>query len=188
MTFVRTFVAVLLADELKSRISEVQRQAKKLAPDVKWVEPENFHITLKFLGNIRECALDDVFSAVEDAAKSYPKFEVSVGGLGTFPNVKNARVVWVGIEAGHEKLAALASAIDVRLAELGFPQEDRDFKSHITIGRVKSKKHLGALAQGIEKIKADNLGTQKVSSIAVMQSTLRPEGPVYSPLRVVDLP
>ncbi|MDH7601244.1 MAG: RNA 2',3'-cyclic phosphodiesterase [Armatimonadota bacterium] len=187
MTFVRTFVAVLLADELKSRISEVQEQAKKLAPDVKWVEPENFHITLKFLGNVREDALAGVLSAVEDAVKDYQKFEVSVAGVGAFPNPKNARVVWVGVESGQERLASLAATIDAKLAELGFPREERDFKSHITIGRVKSKKHLGALARGIAKIEARSLGTQEVRSVAVMQSVLRPEGPVYSPLRVIEL-
>jgi 2'-5' RNA ligase len=187
MTLIRTFVAVLLGDELKKRISEVQNQAKKFAPDVKWVAPDNFHITLKFLGNIREDALSSVFSAVESAVKDYSRFEVAVGGLGAFPNPKNARVVWVGVEEGHDKLASLAAAIDAKLAEQGFPKEDRDFRSHITIGRVKDRRHVGKLAQGISSITAGRLGRQPVCSIAVMKSVLRPEGPEYLPLKLVDL-
>jgi 2'-5' RNA ligase len=187
MTVVRTFVAVLLADELRKRISEVQEQAKKLAPDVKWVAPDNFHATLKFLGNVREDALEAVFSAVEEAAGAFSAFELSMSRLGAFPNARNARVVWVGIEDGRDELAALASAVDARLAKLGFPREERDFKSHITIGRVKSSKRLDDLARGIDEIDASDLGRQTVSSVAVMQSDLRPTGPVYTPLRVCEL-
>ncbi|MGQ9455377.1 MAG: RNA 2',3'-cyclic phosphodiesterase [Armatimonadota bacterium] len=187
MTFVRTFVAVLLADELKTRIAEVQRQAKELAPSVKWIEPENFHITLKFLGNVREDALSGIFNAVDQVAGRFPNFELSIAGLGAFPNPRSARVVWVGVKQGREELAKLAGAIDTALTKLGFPKEAREFKSHITIGRVKNAKHLGSLAQKFDEIDATNVGRQIVSSVAVMKSTLKPEGAVYSPLRIVEL-
>jgi 2'-5' RNA ligase len=186
MTVVRTFVAVLLADELRKRISEAQEQVKKLAPDVKWVAPDNFHVTLKFLGDVREDALGGVFSAVEEAAKAFAPFELSMSGLGAFPNARNARVVWAGIEDGRDELAALASAVDVGLVKLGYPKEERDFKSHITIGRVKTSRRLDDLARGIDEIDAGEIGRQTVSSVAVMQSDLRPEGPIYTALRVVE--
>jgi len=184
---VRTFVAVLLGDELKKRISEVQEQTKKLAPNVKWVAPENFHVTIKFLGSVGEEALAGVFSAVEEAAKPFEAFEMSVSGLGAFPNPKNARVVWVGIKDGHDELARLASAVDVGLARLGFSKETRGFRSHITIGRVKTPGRLDRLARGIDEIDALDLGRQKVTDLAVMKSDLRPDGPIYTPLRIVAL-
>jgi 2'-5' RNA ligase len=187
MRVVRTFVAVLIAEELKQRIAEVQEQVKKLAPDVKWVAPENFHVTLKFLGNVSEDALPGVFAAVEAAAQAIPPFELSLSGLGAFPSPRNARVVWVGIENGREKLTDLARAVDARLSELGFDKEEREFKTHITIGRVKTSKHLDKLAEGIQQAEAGDMGTQPVTSVTVMQSELRPEGPVYSPLKVVEL-
>ena len=187
MKVVRTFVACLIADDLRKRISETQEQVKRLAPDVKWVAPENVHVTLKFLGDVREDALPGVFSAVEEAVGILSPFELSVSGLGAFPSPRNARVVWVGVDEGREQLVALASAVDKKLVKLGFAKEDREFKSHITIGRVKTSKFLDRLAQGIEEIDASSLGMQTVSSVVVMQSDLHPTGPVYTPLKSIGI-
>ncbi|MGC8862784.1 MAG: RNA 2',3'-cyclic phosphodiesterase, partial [Armatimonadota bacterium] len=121
------------------------------------------------------------------AASAFGPFKLSVSGLGAFPNPRNARVVWVGIEDGRDELGRLASAVDANLARFGFPKESRDFKSHVTIGRVKTSGRLDSLARGISKIDADNLGRQDVSSLAVMKSDLRPDGPVYTAMRVIDL-
>jgi RNA 2',3'-cyclic 3'-phosphodiesterase len=196
MTVVRTFVAVLIGDELRTRVSGVQEPLKKLAPDVKWVAPDNLHVTIKFLGNVREDDLPGVYRAVEEASGAVSQFDLSLSGLGAFPNARRARVVWVGIEEGREQLVKLASAVDSKLARLGFPKEEREFKSHITIGRVKepSRKDswrdgpsLERLASGINEIDASDLGSQRVSSVAVMRSELRPGGPVYSPLKEIAL-
>jgi len=187
MKHIRTFVAVLITEDLKRRIAEVQEQVKKLAPDVKWVAPANFHVTLKFLGGVREDILDNVFAAVEEAARTISPFELSISGLGAFPTPRRARVVWVGSQKGHEQMRELAQALDRNLAELGFEKEDREFKSHITIGRVKESRFLNKLAEGIAEIDAADLGSQQISSIAVMQSELQRSGPVYSPLKVIKL-
>lgn len=187
MSNIRAFVAVLMAEDLKKNIAKVQQSVKKLAPDVKWVAPENLHVTLKFLGDVLEDALPDVFAAVEQAARSISPFELSVSGLGAFPSPARARVVWVGVERGVEELRALASEVDTNLAELDFEKEEKEFRAHITIGRVRDGAHLGKLAEGIREIDASGLGVQRVSSIAVMRSDLRPDGPVYSPLRVAEL-
>lgn len=183
MMVIRTFVAVLIAEDLKANIAKVQEQVKKLAPDVKWVTPENFHVTIKFLGNVREDALSQVFSAVNEAAEKLAPFEMSFSGLGVFPNAAKARVVWVGIDQGCDELRRLADVVDKNLARLGYPKEDRAFKAHVTIGRVKEGKRLpGDVARSFEEIDAGDLGSQRVESIAVMQSELLREGPVYSPM------
>ena len=187
MKVIRTFVAVLIARDLKDKMSEVQEQVKKLAPDVKWVAPENFHVTLKFLGNVREDELSKVCAAVEEAVKSFAPFELSISGLGAFPNPARARVVWIGIDKGREELTGLATAIDKHLVKLGFEKEDKAFKAHITIGRVKTSKFLNKLADEIGNVDADNLGTQQVSDVVIMQSELLRGGPVYSPLSVIKL-
>ena len=187
MKVIRTFVAVLIAEDLKKKMSEVQEQVKKLAPDVKWVAPENFHVTMKFLGSVREDELAEVCAAVEEAVSPFSPFELSISGLGAFPSPARARVVWIGIEKGREQLSGLASAIDERLAGLGFEKEDKAFKAHVTIGRVKTSRFLKKLAEEIGSVDADNLGTQQVSSVVIMQSELLREGPVYSPLSVCKL-
>ena len=182
MKAIRTFVAVLIAEDLKGKIAQVQGQVKKLAPDVKWVAPENFHVTLKFLGSVREDEIEQVCTAVDDAARAFSPFEIAVSGLGAFPSPARARVVWTGIQVGREQLCDLAAAVDAGLSKLGFERENKAFKGHITIGRVKTSRHLGRLAAGIEGVDACDLGTQQVSSVAVMQSELLREGPVYSPV------
>jgi len=187
MKVIRTFVAILITDDLRRNISEVQARLKKLAPDVKWVAPKNFHVTLKFLGNILEDDLPDVYDAVEEAAKMLAPFDLSLEGLGAFPSPLKAKVVWVGIKDGRDKLIALASAVENNLADLGYEKEDRPFAAHITIGRVRQSKFLAKLAEGIDKVDSDDLGTQQVLSVAVMQSEILREGPIYSPLKLIKL-
>jgi len=187
MKVIRTFVAVLIDDDLRRRIAGVQDQLKRLAPDVKWVAPENLHVTMKFLGDVREDMLPDVFAAVEKAAGGFSPFDVSVSGLGAFPSPSRARVVWVGLGDGWEQLRDLASAVEANLAALGFAREDKEFKAHITIGRVKFSRFLDRLAEGFGEVESGGLGVQSVASIAVMRSELRPSGPVYTPLKMIPL-
>jgi 2'-5' RNA ligase len=187
MKVIRTFVAVLIDEDLKRGISEVQEFVKKLAPDVKWVAPESLHVTLKFLGGVPEDVIPEVNKAVDDAVRSHPCFDLSISGMGAFPNPARAKVVWVGIKDGGDDLKALASAVDESLSRLGFEREDRPFKAHITIGRVKMSKHLDDLAAGIRELDASDLGTQRVCGVAVMKSELLREGAVYTPLSVSKL-
>lgn len=184
---IRTFVAVLLDEEIRARIFRVQERVMKFASNVKWVAPENFHVTLKFLGNVRLNRLADVQAAVDEVARNFAAFDFSISGLGLFPTPKRPRVIWVGGEEGREQLIALANAVDNRLAKLGYEKEDRPFKSHVTIGRVKEGKPVPGLAEGLEEIDASGLGMQRVASIAVMESVLKPGGPSYTPLSVHKL-
>lgn len=185
MKVIRTFVAILIDESLKKVIAKVQSHVKKLAPDVKWVAPENFHITLKFLGNVVEDALPEVVKAVEEAMRGFSPFDLAISGVGAFPNPARARVVWVGSGEGRERLAQLASAVDRNLAKLGFEKEDKPFKAHITIGRVKISRFLRQLAEGIGKVDAENLGIQRISGVAVMRSELGREGPTYTPIKAI---
>jgi 2'-5' RNA ligase len=187
MRAIRAFVAVLIDDDLRNNISRVQNEVRKLAPDVKWVAPENLHVTLKFLGNVTEEALPKVFAAVEKAAQSIPAFDLSVTGLGAFPSPQRARVVWVGIEKGRDELIELAEAVESELVSAGFEREEKAFKAHITIGRARMDRPLKGLAEGFARIDASNLGSMRVSDIAVMQSDLKPGGPVYSAMKIVPL-
>jgi 2'-5' RNA ligase len=187
MDAVRTFVAVLIDEDLRNRITEVQGRIKKLAPDVKWVAPENLHVTLKFLGDVREDLLPKVFLAVEEAVQGLWPFNMSVSGIGAFPNARRARVVWIGLEDGEDRLRELAISINEKLAKLNFEREENEFKAHITIERVKTSRFLDELAKGLVEVDARNLGVQRVSSIAVMKSDLRRDGPIYTPLKIIEL-
>lgn len=183
----RTFVAVLIEDDLKNNISRVQAEVQKLAPDVKWVALENLHVTLKFLGDVQEDALPKVFAAAEEAARSVQPFELSIAGLGAFPSPRKARVVWVGVESGRESLIGLAAAVESELVRAGFTKEEKPFRAHITIGRARMDRPPRGLADGLNQVDAGTLGSQRVLSLAVMRSDLRPGGPIYSVMKTVPL-
>lgn len=179
---VRTFVAVLLDEGIRNRISDVQQRAMGLAPGVKWVPPENFHVTLKFLGDVRRDEISHVQAAIDEVTAKLPAFDLNIRGMGVFPTPRRPRVIWVGVEEGREQLVELAKAVENRLVKAGFDKEEKPFKSHITIGRVKEGKPVPGLAEGLEEIDTGELGVQRVASVAVMQSVLRPGGPIYTPL------
>ena len=179
---VRTFVAVLLDEELRRKISEVQERAKLLTPSVKWVAPDIFHVTMKFLGDVRRDKLSVVQSAMDEVAGSLTAFDLSIRGMGVFPTPRRPRVIWVGVEEGCEQLVALAKAIEQRLVRAGFEKDDKPFRSHITIGRVKEGKPVPGLTEGLDEIDTSELGTQRVASIHVMESVLKPGGPSYTPI------
>jgi 2'-5' RNA ligase len=184
---IRTFVAVCLDEELRSRISDVQERVMKLAPNVKWVAPDNFHVTLKFLGNVSPKRLSVVQAAMDEVAGSLAAFDLAISGTGVFPTPRRPRVIWAGVEEGREQLVALADAVEKVLVKAGFEKEEKPFRSHITIGRVKESKPVEGLVEGLEEIDTSGLGVQRVASISVMESVLRPGGPEYTPLSVHKL-
>jgi len=179
---IRTFVAVCLDAELRSGISVIQERVKKLAPNVKWVAPDNFHVTMKFLGNVRRDRLSVVQAAMDEVAGSLAAFDLTVSGMGVFPTPRRPRVIWVGVEEGRDQLVALAKAVEDRLVRAGFEKEEKPFRSHITIGRVKESKPVEGLVEGLGEIESGGVGVQRVDSITVMESVLRPGGPEYKPL------
>jgi len=184
---IRTFIAVKLTPEIISSISQVQEKLKGVGGRVKWVEPSNVHITLKFLGNITHEQLDKVIVATREALRPNGPFEVTASGLGTFPGKNNPRVIWIGIAEGKQELARLGKAIDKSLSKAGFPHEKREFSPHLTLGRVKSSEGRERLTKAIASTDASNLGGMRVEKIAIMRSQLTPAGPIYTALEAIEL-
>ncbi|MEN6519666.1 MAG: RNA 2',3'-cyclic phosphodiesterase [Armatimonadota bacterium] len=182
---IRTFVAVLISDSLKRRISLVQEEFKKVAPKVKWVANENYHITIKFLGGVRCDRIEAVLQAVGSAVEGIEPFDIEIGEAGAFPNPGRPKTVWVGVTSGCEMLAGIAGRVDEALEKLGFEKETRPFRSHITIGRVKDDCDAKELGPALKNAEIGQLGSFKVESVAVMKSDLRREGPVYSVVREI---
>lgn len=187
MEKVRTFIAIKLTPEIISNISGVQEELKKSVIEVKWVKPENIHLTLKFLGHITPEELEKVKLATRETLKPFAPFEVSVSGLGAFPKIEYPRVIWVGIDKGKKELTKIASRIEENLAKIGFAKEKRGFSPHLTLGRIKSLKGGERLIETFTKLKASNLGSMRVTKISIMKSELKPLGPVYTSLEEIDL-
>ncbi|MEW6096428.1 MAG: RNA 2',3'-cyclic phosphodiesterase [bacterium] len=188
MIGIRTFIAINMTNEIKERLSKIQLELKKANADVKWVNHEGMHITLKFLGNVIIGELESVYQMVLEATSDFNQFTLSLSSLGTFPNLSSPKVVWVGVEKGKEQCIELAKRLDDNLLRLGFPVEQKEFIPHLTLGRVKSPRGRNELSKLISKVeKLKSFGQMEVSKIEVMGSQLTPKGAVYTTLRELAL-
>jgi len=186
MARIRTFIAVDLPGQIKDRIGEIISPLKPLSRSIRWVRPEGLHLTLKFLGEIPEEQLPDIFSALETALSEWSTFRFRLSGLGGFPNLRRPRVLWIGIREGGDPLRELAGAVDRALVSCGFPPEKRPFSPHLTIGRVRSPQ---GLQEVLEQLPAIDCTSEPITAgaVKVMKSQLKPTGAEYSALKVIDL-
>ena len=172
----RVFVAIEIS---KTQILEnIKKFQENVKIDAKPTRTDQIHFTLKFLGEIDEILCEKIKSVLNEI--SFSEFEISLNGVGGFPNLKNPRVIWIGIEKnGAEKLSSLAKEIGVKLTSLGF-EKDKKFKPHLTILRVKHK--IDDISLQMKEYETIEFGTQVVSKIKFKKSVLSPKGPEYSDL------
>jgi len=187
MPKIRSFLAIELPPAITKGLERVQNDLKQSHADVKWVEPSRIHLTLKFFGNIDEGTCDEIMDAVGKAASDVKPFTLAVKGLGAFPNTRNPRVIWLGVEDGGGALRPLQRAIEERLGEIGYPREEREFKAHLTLGRARSGKGRTELLQRMEDLYHAVLGEFRVGRLILFKSDLKPTGPIYTELRAVKL-
>ncbi len=177
----RLFIAARIPQEIQEEIGDFMDQFLKLPGRVKWVEPHNIHITLKFLGETEQRLLEQVKAATKIAATGVGNFEIALRGCGVFPNPRSPRVFWIGIDDPQRKLASIASALDRELTPLGFEPEQRAFSPHLTLGRVKEPEQLEALKAAFAKATFGPISL-KIETIHLVESHLKPSGPVYKDL------
>jgi RNA 2',3'-cyclic 3'-phosphodiesterase len=191
MTLLRAFIAVEIPSGIHQEID------KKMAPIraalnaslVRWVPAENVHLTLKFLGDVSPANLELLEQMLSVEVSQHRVFELGFGGLGAFPNPKRPRVIWIGIQA-PAALGALQHGIEAATATLGYPDEQRSFSPHLTIGRVKQNVGSVGMQQirsALEETKVDSLGTTQVSAVHLFRSDLKPTGAEYTRLFSVPL-
>ena len=183
----RTFVAVELDEEIRKGLSGLITHLKATGADVKWVTPENIHVTLKFLGYIDDTQVAPVSKLIRNATASINSFAIDIKQLGAFPNTKRPRVIFVVAHEEGNNLAAIYSRLNESLTELGIEREGREFTPHLTIGRVKSVKNLKALIDVMDTLKESSCGQQMVRGVVLMQSDLKPTGPIYKKLEEFKL-
>ncbi len=183
----RTFIAIELSEQFKDALAQVQSHLKYASADVKWVEPANIHLTLKFLGEIDEAKCEKIKSVLDEIARSARSFEISLKDIGAFPNIESPRVIWVGLDKGAKESAELAAKIDEALSKIGFQKETRPFAAHLTIGRVRSSKNKQALKKKLTAYSLQLTANQPINSIILFQSTLTPRGSIYTKLNESSL-
>jgi RNA 2',3'-cyclic 3'-phosphodiesterase len=187
---VRAFVAVAIPPPLVEALRAVQRQlqSKARADLVRWTKPEQLHLTLKFLGNVPANRLEALEAALNRACQDQRPFPLALEHLGCFPNLRNPRVIWVGIGVQGEALPGLHRRIEEAARDFGDHSEERAFQPHLTIGRVKTEpRRAMQVGAAIEQTPLGSLGEWEVGEVELMQSELLPEGARYSKLAAFAL-
>ncbi len=187
MEEIRSFIAIEIPEPVRRNIGDLQKKLKQASADVKWVRPEGIHLTLKFLGNISLPDVEKLAQALSSVVESHEPFELRILGLGGFPTGRNPRVLWVGVDRGAEKALSLQRAIEEKAGEVQFPPENRAFKPHLTLGRVRSSKGREALSQMMEIHKNIEIGTFQADAVFLFRSELKPSGAVYTKLKTFSL-
>jgi 2'-5' RNA ligase len=181
---IRSFIAFDVDDErIVKRFSEAQQMLIGTGADLKLVKPENIHITMRFLGNIAPPMVDSIYEAMQKV--SFSPFDVEIRGLGAFPKLQYARVIWAGIRKGAEQLSSIFDQLEPKLRQLGFRPDPKGFSPHLTIARVKSGRNKAELIRCMKSSVDYEFGVVKAKCLRLKKSVLTPKGPIYSTLREV---
>ena len=187
MARTRCFLAVELEDVVRERVKVLQKELRRTLPNVKWVEEDNLHVTLLFLGEVDDREIAKVCRLAQEAVNGIKPFTLSVEQFGCFPHPHRPRVLWVGVGEGKEELVEMYDALATPLSELGFRREDRPYSPHITLGRTKSDGPIAELSRALEKHATWDAGSFQVTEVVLMSSELTRDGPLYTILGRAEL-
>jgi 2'-5' RNA ligase len=181
---IRSFIAFDLENpSVLKKITEAQAFLLKTEADLRAVEPQNIHLTVRFLGNISPGMVDKVHEGLKKV--QFIPFNVQLRGLGAFPDLKYPRVCWAGMTEGADQLRGIFSQLEPNLRALGFAPDSKGFSPHLTIARVRSSRNKAELAQCLRENANYDFGQINASCLRLKKSELTPRGPIYSTLREV---
>jgi RNA 2',3'-cyclic 3'-phosphodiesterase len=180
--FVRAFLSFDIdSADVKKKLAYMQEQAVQTGADLKLVETENIHMTIRFLGDITLNMGEKVFAEMQKI--QFKPFPVQLTGLGVFPSLNYPRVLWAGIAQGASQLGTIASQLESRLQGLGLTPEANPFSPHLTIARVRSVRNKPQLADFVTKNAKYDFGAVEARCLRLKRSELTPNGPIYSTLK-----
>lgn len=172
----RLFIGLRLSETSRDEVIRYINSAREESQGFKWSHPEQLHFTLKFLGEVETEKIAGLIKALETAAMGKKPFELRLGETGSFPERGIPRILWIGLSSAQKDLEMLAENVEVVCTNLGFPAEKRPFKPHLTIARAKDGQ--GDLLK-VPNIRATWQSITLVSGFSLIESRLRPQGPVY---------
>ena len=181
----RTFVAVPIPEPQRARLGRLQSLLAPDLPGARWVTPDQFHVTLAFLGDVPDLDLAPVCRAITAAAAGFRKLTLNLQSLSAFPDAERPRTVWVGLAGpGLDDLLALRAAIAAAVAEQGYPADGDAFTPHVTLGRLKPPKDGGGgdVLKQVAHFRTWSAGNFEVAQVVSYASTMAPEGPTYMTL------
>lgn len=188
MAKLRTFVAFDVPPDVRDRTAKIVTTLSQETESIRWVNIDNLHVTLKFIGDVEDREIYSICKAVQMAVNGVNHFSLPCRGIGAFPSVDRPRTIWAGIDDTECRLTSLFARLESELSELGIPPEPRKFIPHLTLGRIKhARKHLGNLSAVLDSMAATDIGWLPVEELTVYTSELRKDGPVYTVVSRVSL-
>jgi 2'-5' RNA ligase len=187
MGTIRAFIAVEIDRPNKEKLLNIISSLKKSNADVKWINENQMHLTLKFLGNVEENKILQISNALKPIADNFSPFSITFSKIGAFPNIHQPRVVWVGIQKGADELKNLSTKIEGDLEILGFPKEKRSYTAHLTLGRTRSLKNITNLTDLIKNAGFSSQNEIKINELILFKSTLTSAGAIYTPISKFNL-
>ncbi len=184
---IRSFLAIELSEGLKETVAEYIRELGQVPSRIKWVSPLQTHLTLKFFGSITEETIENIFRTLSPVLSTYPRFCLTLKGLGAFPNLFRPRVIWFSVGGETKILQGLHQTIEQALIPLGIPKEDRPFQGHLTLGRNKENQVNEKLYRRLSEYSKEETALFEVEEVTLFRSDLKPAGPVYSKLKTFPL-
>jgi 2'-5' RNA ligase len=179
---IRSFIAIDLWEQTRRQIEAFIQELRKSDAQVGWVRVEGIHLTLKFLGNVSPGSIEEIKSELARVASQTGPIRIEPAGCGAFPAIKSPRVIWIGLRGQIGPLSELARQVETALVPLGFKPEDRPFKPHLTVGRVRGRQRLQALQEILLAHRDFTAEPFDASQVVLYKSELRPDGARYSPL------
>jgi 2'-5' RNA ligase len=184
----RLFVAVNFSYEIKKNIGLFIKELRTIHADLKWVEPENLHLTVQFLGNVSEEQVPEVIESLKRSAAGIPPITLKLSGVGVFPSRERPRVFWAGTAGETDSLLQLSRQVQNEFKGLGFDSGKNKFSPHLTLARLRSPAGFSDVIDRAEKIAVNKIfGTAKIATVDLMLSELGPKGPKYFTLARVPL-
>ena len=180
---IRAFLAIVPPDDVLQALSRLQEKLKReISGKISWTRPQSQHLTLKFFGDVSTEDAKNICAAVKNRIASGSSLNLKIEKLGVFPDARRPRVLWCGITGEVEKLSVLRKQLDKDFADIGFPGEDRPFRAHLTLARIKDVHGLAGINEALIKHNAFAAGEFNCTELILFQSRLSPQGAVYTKL------
>lgn len=178
---IRSFLAFELPPDIRNEVKRFSTEVKKTGLNASWVKPDNIHLTIIFMGDVDEKDIPAIISAIDPIVSQYGIFDISLGGMGLFPNIKRPRVIWLGLNGDIQGIASLKTDLGKPLESFGIKQEKRPFKPHLTLGRFRKPVIEKAFLKKIIDDYSNIPGPDgKLDELVLFKSELKPGGAVYS--------
>ncbi len=188
MAYIRTFIAVQATERVNNNVLRVIQRLAATQADFRWVEPENLHVTLNFAGDIVDTEIPEFCRLIKQSVEKFPPFEMSLQGVGGFPDATQPRTLWMGVDQGAETLQAMYKQIEVILLHWGVNKDRNEYFPHLTMGRVqRSGRWNEDLLALVHRLRSHDSGVCQVDKVIVYSSFLDRSGPTHTPMATIRL-